>query len=293
MDGAGGRRIDARCKQYTAGSGERPGADAIVDRQDRGDTLTRDAVPQIDFNCDLGEGCGNDAAIVPLVSSASIACGGHAGDAASMRETVARCLEHHVAIGAHPSFEDRDYFGRRELPLDADAIRASVKTQVEALAAVCAGLGARLGHVKPHGALYNLAARDRQVADAIAQAVREIDPSLILFGLSGSCLTDAGRAHGLQVAHEVFAERTYDADGRLAPRGTPGAVIDDIETSLRQVRRLLRDGSVVARDGSVVRLRADTLCLHGDRADAAAFAAALRAALEAEGVVVHAPERTQ
>jgi UPF0271 protein len=246
-------------------------------------------VTQLDFNCDLGEGCGNDAAIVPLVSSASIACGGHAGDAASMHATVALCLAHGVAIGAHPSFEDREHFGRRELGIPVAAIHASVKRQVEVLASICAAHGARVNHVKPHGALYNLAARDRQVADAIAVAVREIDPSLILFGLSGSCLADAGRARELQVAHEVFAERSYDADGRLAPRGTPGAVIDDLDTSLAQVRRLLREGSVVARDGSVVPLRADTLCLHGDRADAVAFAGALRAALESEGVDVRAP----
>jgi 5-oxoprolinase (ATP-hydrolysing) subunit A len=247
-------------------------------------------VAQLDFNCDLGEGCGNDAAIVPLVSSASIACGGHAGDAASMRATVALCLAHGVAVGAHPSFEDRENFGRRELSLSAVAIHDSVKRQVEALAAICTALGARMNHVKPHGALYNVAARDGQVADAIAAAVREVDPSLILFGLSGSCLADAGRAQGLQVAHEVFAERRYDADGRLAPRGTPGAVIEDLDASLAQVRRLLRDGVVEARDGSAVPLRADTLCLHGDRADAVDFARALRAALEFEGVSVRAPE---
>jgi UPF0271 protein len=246
-------------------------------------------VPQLDFNCDLGEGCGNDADIVPLVSSASIACGGHAGDAASMRETAALCLVHGVAIGAHPSFEDRGHFGRRELAVGAEGIRALVKGQVEALASICAGLGARLNHVKPHGALYNIAARDPDAADAIAAAVREVDPSLILFGLSGSCLTDAGLAHGLQVAHEVFAERAYDADGRLAPRGTPGAVIEDLDASLAQVRRLLREGVVIARDGSRVPLRADTLCLHGDRSDAVAFARALRVALESEGIRVQAP----
>ena len=244
---------------------------------------------QLDFNCDLGEGCGNDDAIVPLVSSASIACGGHAGDATSMRATVALCLAHGVAIGAHPSFEDREHFGRRELRLSADAIHASVTRQVEALGGICAALGTRMHHVKPHGALYNVAARDRQVADAVAGAVRAVDPSLILFGLSGSCLTDAGSALGLRVAHEVFAERAYGADGRLAPRGTPGAVIEHLDASLAQVRRLLRDGVVDARDGSAIPLRADTLCLHGDRPDAVAFARALRTVLESEGVSVRAP----
>jgi len=248
-------------------------------------------VPQLDFNCDLGEGCGNDAAIVPLISSASIACGGHAGDAASMRETVALCLDHDVAIGAHPSFEDREHFGRRELKINTDAVGELVTRQVEALASICAGLGTRLNHVKPHGALYNVAARDRDIAGAVAAAVYEIDPALILFGLSGSCLADAGHAQGLQVAHEVFAERAYDSDGRLAPRGSPGAVIDALEASLAQVRLLLREGVVVARDGSRIPLRADTLCLHGDRSDAVAFASALRHALESEGIRVHAPER--
>lgn len=244
---------------------------------------------QIDFNCDLGEGCGNDTAIVPLISSASIACGGHAGDAATMRETVALCLRHGVAIGAHPSFEDRAHFGRRELTLAPADVYASVRKQVDALANVCAELGAPLRHVKPHGALYNLAARDRPIADAIASATHACRPSLVLYALSGSCLADAGRAMGLQVADEAFAERRYEADGRLAARGTPGAVIEDLDSALAQVRMLLREGFVVARDGSRVRLHADTLCLHGDRPDAVAFAQALRTALEDEGVTVVAP----
>jgi len=246
-------------------------------------------MPQLDFNCDLGEGCGSDATIVPLISSASIACGGHAGDAESMKETVALCLRHGVAIGAHPSFEDRVHFGRRELTCSATEIHALVTRQVTALAAMCADLGARLHHVKPHGALYNLAARDRDIAAAIASAIHAFDSSLILYGLSGSCLTDAGSAAGLRVAHEVFAERAYDADGRLAARATPGAVIETLDASMAQVRTLLRDGVVIARDGTRVRLRADTLCLHGDRTDAAKFALALRTALEGEGVTLKAP----
>jgi UPF0271 protein len=248
-------------------------------------------MPQIDFNCDLGEGCGNDAAIVPLISSASIACGGHAGDAASMRETARLCLQHDVAIGAHPSFEDRANFGRRELALAPDDIFDSVLTQVEAMASTCKELGAPLRHVKPHGALYNLAARDRTIANAIASATRACDPALVLYALSGSCLAEAGRAIGLAVADEAFAERRYDADGRLAARGTPGAVIEDLDTALAQIRMLLREGCVVARDGTRVRLRADTLCLHGDRPDAVALAQALRTALEDEGVTIAAPVR--
>lgn len=245
--------------------------------------------PRIDFNCDLGEGCGDDEAIIRWISSASIACGGHAGDAATMRRTVALCLEHGVAIGAHPSFGDRRHFGRRELPLPGPDIEALVMQQVEALARTCVQAGARLHHVKPHGALYNLAARQRTVADAVARAVRRIDPGLLLFGLAGSEATIAGEAAGLRVVHEVFAERRYEANGRLTPRTRPDAVIDDLETSLQQVRTMLREGVVVARTGERVPVRADTLCLHGDRRDAATFARALRDALEREGVEVAPP----
>lgn len=246
-------------------------------------------MPHIDFNCDLGEGCGSDAAIVPLISSASIACGGHAGDATSMAEAVALCERHGVAIGAHPSYEDRAGFGRHDMDVPVDAISALVTTQVAALAGVCMAADARLHHVKPHGALYNRAARDPAVAIAIATAVHAFDPRLILYGLSGSCLTAAGTAVGLRVAHEVFAERRYDADGRLAPRGTPGAVIEAQDDALAQVRSLVEDGVVIARDGTRVPLRADTLCLHGDRPDAAAFARSLRRALEAACVDIRAP----
>jgi UPF0271 protein len=244
---------------------------------------------RIDFNCDLGEGCGSDAAIMPFISSASIASGGHAGDAASMRETVALCLAHGVAVGAHPSFEDRAHFGRRELSLSPEAIASAVTRQVEALADVCAAQGARLHHVKPHGALYNLSARDRDVADAIAGAVHDFDPALLLYGLSGSASTSAAEAKGLRAVHEVFAERRYEPGGRLTPRSEADAVIEELDDALTQVRTVLREGHVVARTGERVPLRADTLCLHGDRADAIAFARALRGALEDDGIRVAAP----
>ena len=248
-------------------------------------------MPRLDFNCDLGEGCGSDADIVPFISSASVACGAHAGDEATMRATIRLCRDHRVAIGAHPSFDDREHFGRRELALDRDEIARLVQSQLARLATVAAQEGVRLAHVKPHGALYNLAARDRGTATAIASAVAAFDASLILYGLSGSQLTAAGESAGLRVAHEVFAERAYEADGSLAPRGTPGAVIDELDTSLAQVRTLLREGMVIARDGSRVALRADTLCLHGDRTDAAGFARALREALDADGIRIAAPGR--
>ena len=248
----------------------------------------RRSAPRIDFNCDLGEGCGDDAAILPLITSASIACGGHAGDEATMRSTLRLCRAHGVAAGAHPSFDDRDHFGRRELSLPPAGIAATVTAQLRRIAAIAADEGVPLAHVKPHGALYNLAARDADVARAIAGAVAAFDPSLVLFGLSGSALTDAGERAGLRVAHEVFAERGYGPDGRLLPRGTPGAVIESLDGAVAQARRLATRGEVATTDGHALHLRADTLCLHGDRADAAAFARALRAALDADGVQVTA-----
>jgi UPF0271 protein len=243
---------------------------------------------RIDFNCDVGEGC-DDAVVMPRISSANIACGLHAGDADTMRRTVALCMQHGIAIGAHPSFDDSEHFGRREMSCKPAEIHELVLRQIRTLADIAVEQGARLAHVKPHGALYNMAARDRQLADAIATAVRDADPSLALVGLSGSALPSAGAAIGLRVLHEVFAERRYEADGSLTPRARPEAVIHDLDESLAQVRSIVRDGAVTARDGQRIALRADTLCLHGDRADAADFARAVRAMLDAEGVRVEAP----
>ena len=238
----------------------------------------------LDFNCDLGEGCGDDAAIIPLLSSANIACGFHAGDALSMRDTVALCRRHGVAIGAHPSLPDREGFGRRELPVTPESAYAITLYQLGALAAIARAQDAHVAHLKPHGALYNMAARDRALADAIATATRDFDRDLWLIGLSGSALTAAGEALGLRVAHEAFVERRYEADGTLTPRSRPDAVIDNLDESLEQARRLLREGVVIARTGERVALRMDTLCLHGDRPDAAAFARAMHETLQAEGV---------
>ena len=243
---------------------------------------------RIDFNCDLGEGC-DDALVLPYISSASIACGLHAGDAETMRRTVELCQRHGVAIGAHPSFDDREGFGRREMACTPDAAHALVLQQIRVLMDIAATQAARLAHVKPHGALYNMAARDPVLADIVARAVRDADPALILVGLSGSALPAAGIAIGLRVLHEVFAERRYEADGTLTPRSHPDAVIHALDDALAQVRGIVSDGSVKARTGERIALRADTLCLHGDRADAAEFARAVRDALEADDVLVEAP----
>ncbi len=243
----------------------------------------------IDFNCDLGEGCGNDAAILPLISSASLACGFHAGNALSLRDAIAACRDAGVAVGAHPSFDDREHFGRREHALPPADIYALVTYQVAATSALARAAGSRLAHVKPHGALYNLAARDVACAAAIAQAVRDLDPTLRLYGLAGSELTAAGESVGLATVHEVFAERRYEANGQLTERTQTDAVISSLDQCLKQVQQMLVHGSVIARTGERVPVRADSLCLHGDRADAVEFTKALRSALNSWGVDVRAP----
>lgn len=245
----------------------------------------------IDFNCDLGEDCGDDAGIVPYISSASIACGFHAGSPDTMRHTVALCLAHGVAIGAHPSHADREHFGRVARPLSSEEAYALTLYQVAALDGFVRAAGGRLHHVKPHGALYNQAARDAGLADAIARAVCDHDAGLVLYGLSGSALTTAGERLGLQVAHEAFAERRYEADATLTPRSQAEASIEDLPTAAAQVTRMLDAGIVVARTGESVPLRADSICLHGDRPDAAAFARGLRQTIESNGFAIRTMER--
>lgn len=244
--------------------------------------------PVIDLNCDLGEGAGHDEALMPLVTSANIACGAHAGDEAVMRATVRLARRHGAAIGAHPGFADRGHFGRRALSLPPLEIVGLVRAQVEALRVIASEEGAAVTHVKPHGALYNLAARDAVVADAIAEAVAGIDAGLWLYGLAGGELLKAGRARGLRVASEVFADRTYQADGSLTPRNQPDAFLTGEEASVAQVLHMIRSGKVRSTDGRNVAITADTVCLHGDGAGAVAFARGLRRALLHAGVEVRA-----
>ncbi len=247
--------------------------------------------PSIDFNCDLGEGVGDDASLLPFISSASIACGFHAGSPELMRETVNLCAQHGAAIGAHPSFADRENFGRIAQSISPGDAYALTLYQIGALDAFVRAAGLRLNHVKPHGAFYNQTARDRELADAVATAVRDHDPGLILYGLAASALTDAGTALGLQVVHEAFAERRYEADATLTPRSHADASIDDPADAAAQAVLLLRDGVVIARTGERLALRTDSLCLHGDRPNAVAFARELRAAIEKSGFSILAPER--
>ena len=249
------------------------------------------ATRDIDFNCDLGEDCGDDAALLPFISSASIACGFHAGSPVTMQKTVALCLANGVAIGAHPSHADRANFGRIPHAIEPAAAYALALYQVAALDGFVRAAGGRLHHVKPHGALYNQAAQDAALAGAIAQAVCDHDPGLVLYGLSGSALTAAGERLGLKVAHEAFAERRYESDASLTPRTHADACLPSVEASVAQVTRMLREGAVVSRTGPPVPLHADSICLHGDRADAAAFARALREAIEAAGFAVRTMER--
>lgn len=248
--------------------------------------MNRPAAFRIDLNCDLGEGAGHDAELMPLITSANIACGGHAGDEATMRATIALARKHGAAVGAHPGFADRANFGRRELSVTPGEVFALITDQVGAFRRLTAEAGVPVRHVKPHGALYNQAARDARLAQAVAGAVRALDPALILFGLAGSELVKAGRAAGLRVAEEVFADRTYQAGGSLTSRNRPDAMIADEAAAARQVIRLVKEGVVRATDGTEARLTADTVCLHGDGPRAAAFARRLRAELAAAGIGV-------
>lgn len=245
----------------------------------------------IDLNCDMGESfgawkMGQDEDILPYVTSANIACGFHAGDPSTMRKTVAAAIRHGVALGAHPGLPDLAGFGRRNMDISPDDAYDIVVVQVGALAGVAASQGGRLNHVKAHGALYNMAAKNRELADAIARAVHDVDPSLVLYALASSAQVDAGRNAGLTVAQEVFADRSYQSDGSLTPRKQPNAMIEDPDASIRQVLRMIKEGKVGSMQGGDIAVDADTLCIHGDQPGAVVFAKAIRKALEAEGITV-------
>lgn len=247
----------------------------------------------IDLNSDLGESfgpwkMGQDEALMPSLTSANIACGFHAGDPSVMRQTIRLAQQHGVAVGAHPGFPDLGGFGRRDMQLSTGELEDLVLYQLAALAGVAAAEGARIQHVKAHGALYNMAARDAALARAIARAVAAFDRTLILLGLPNSALLSEGEASGLRVAAEVFADRTYEADGSLTSRRVPGSVIHDPAQVARRAVEMVTTGQVTATDGTRVRLRADTICLHGDTPGAPDLARQLRAALQAADVKVAA-----
>ena len=245
----------------------------------------------LDLNCDMGEGfgawkMGDDAALLDHVTSANIACGFHAGDPGTIHRTVELALEKGVAIGAHPSLPDLQGFGRRSMNVSAEEAYDLVLYQIGALAGFATACGGKLAHVKPHGALYNMAAKDARLARAIARAVRDFDAALVLFGLAGSELVRAGGQAGLKTANEVFADRTYQADGSLTPRTQPDAMIHDADAAIAQVRRMVGEGRVRSQQGSDVPVQPDTLCIHGDEPGAVDFAKRIRQALAADGVRV-------
>jgi UPF0271 protein len=248
---------------------------------------------RVDLNADVGESLGpwvlgNDAGILPSVTSVSVACGFHAGDPGVMRETVALARRHKVAIGAHPGLPDLAGFGRRQMRLSPREIEDLVVYQIGALSAVVTSQGGRLQHVKPHGALYNMAAGEPLVAAAIARAIASVDRALILVGLSGSALIDAGRDAGLRTASEVFADRGYSADGSLLPRDAEGALVHDVGAVSARAVEMVRQRAVSLHDGQRLEVRPDTICIHGDTPGAPELARSVREALERAGVELRA-----
>jgi UPF0271 protein len=246
---------------------------------------------RIDLNADVGESLGpwpmgDDARLIPLVSSVNVACGLHAGDPLTIQRTVATAVAHGIAIGAHPGYPDLVGFGRRDLDMTAEDLEASIVYQVGAVAGFARAMGSEVRHVKPHGALYNRAARDPSVAASVARAIRSVSPDLILVGLAGSAMLEAGAEAGLAVAAEAFADRAYEPDGSLRSRRLEGAILPTPEAAAAQAVGIARDGRVRAHDGTDLAVRADTICIHGDTPGAVDVARAVRAALESAGIEI-------
>jgi UPF0271 protein len=239
----------------------------------------------IDLNCDMGEGMPNDADLMPLISSANIACGFHAGDERIMQDTIELALKHGVKIGAHPSFPDRENFGRTPMHLPPEAITDMVKDQIALLANLAAKNHTRLHHVKPHGALYNMASRDQTISEAICKAVLEIDPSLVVYAQSGSVLIAVAESMGLKTCSEVFADRSYQPDGSLTPRSAPNALWQKEEEVVGQVLQMVLHQTVHA-EGQDIPVKAETICLHGDGAHALDFARSIAVAFRQHHIVV-------
>lgn len=243
---------------------------------------------EIDLNADLGEGCDSDEELLGIVSSCSIACGGHAGDDATIVETVRLALANGVAIGAHPGYPDRKNFGRESGYLAGDALYESLTEQVTRLADICAPMGAILSHVKPHGALYNDALDDSKLANIIARVTAEAWGAPAMMGMADSAMQSAAQQRDLEFIAEGFVDRAYEVDGTLVPRSEPGAVHTDLNVATMQAARIAEQGEVTARDGSVIKIVAETLCIHGDTPGAAVAARAVRNVLESNGVSVRA-----
>jgi 5-oxoprolinase (ATP-hydrolysing) subunit A len=247
----------------------------------------------IDLNCDMGEGIGNDEAIMPYISSANIACGYHAGDESTMRRTVELAIQYRVAIGAHPSYPDREHFGRVDILGDPGvriADLAQILTdQLIVLQKICGEYGVGLHHVKPHGALYNRAAKDPAVSAILCETIRQFDPTLLLYGSSGSVMQTEAERCGLRFVHEVFADRGYREDGSLVPRNETHALIEEPAAAVRQVLTMIRDGRVATGNGVTISLAAGTVCIHGDGAHALVLVRAIHEALKEGAIDIRAP----
>lgn len=241
-----------------------------------------------DLNCDMGEGVDNDELIMPFISSANIACGYHAGDEKTIWKTIELAVKHKVAVGAHVSFLDKENFGRNEMNLMTDEIYELVEQQLIIIKEIADSFDVKINHVKPHGALYNMSARDAAIAKAIADAAKDFDSSLILFGLSEGHSINEAKATGLKTASEVFADRTYQNDGSLTPRSQPNALIEDANKVIQQVLQMIKKGTVTSVSGKVIPIKAETICIHGDGKNAATFAKAIYENLKQNNIDIKA-----
>jgi len=240
----------------------------------------------VDLNCDMGEDMPHDAAIMPYISSVNIACGYHAGDASTMQRTIDLAMQYNVAIGAHPGFADKTNFGRTEQQLTEENYYSLVREQLLILQQHINAAGTSMHHAKPHGALYNMSAKDKVLAAIIAKAVKDHNSSLVLYGLSNSCAITTAATLGLQTASEVFADRTYTNEGTLTPRANANALITDTAQSIRQVLQLIQKQNVTSIDGKIIPVKAETICIHGDGLHAAAFAKLIAEQLKANNIRV-------
>lgn len=246
----------------------------------------------IDINCDLGErtGNGSDKALMPYITSANIACGLHAGDPLTIERTIGAAIKYGVSIGAHPGYPDREGFGRKFIKMPGDELRALVLYQAGSVKGMAEAAGAAMRHVKPHGAMYNAAAKDFEMSMVIARAVKDLDSSLVLMGLSGSEMIRAAREIGLPCASEVFADRAYNDDGTLVTRDIPGALLHDTDLMISRVIRMIKDRVVETVSGKIITVEADTVCIHGDNETAPEFVIKLAGALRAAGITIRRPE---
>ncbi|AVX04658.1 UPF0271 protein [Maritalea myrionectae] len=248
--------------------------------------MTQSPITSIDLNADLGEGAGTDEALMPLISSANIACGGHAGDEETMARSIGLALAHNVSIGAHPGFEDKENFGRTRLNLSFDQLRDQLLRQLDRFQSLAATQGTKARYVKVHGALANMAAEQAETADHVMRIVREFDPNLSILALANSEQTKAAKAHGLKVYDEAFADRAYTADGQLASRSLDGAVLHDVLHITKHIQNIVQKQGVVALDAQFVPLRAQSICVHGDTPDSVAIVAAIVQALAEQNIEI-------